>query len=105
MGEARGCPVEIRVNYNKVFNAQTPGNIVNIDPTFNPPLTVEKRFLFFSYTTQEPASLERILAHELGHAFTGVRDVGTAGTGRLANIYANENPIVQELGEPPRVRY
>jgi hypothetical protein len=47
-----------------------------------------------------PASPERVLAHEIGHASTGMQDFGFPN-----NWQTNENPIVRELGEPPRIRY
>jgi hypothetical protein len=41
------------------------------------------------------ASAERILAHELGHAF----GTGDEGPGNLDNVNENENPITEALGE------
>jgi len=46
-----------------------------------------------------PASPERVLAHETGHASTGMQDFGFPN-----NWQTNENPVMRELGEPPRVR-
>jgi len=48
------------------------------------------------------ASICRKLAHELGHAIAGTLD---DGPDRLQNVETNENPIVEELGEDPRIRY
>jgi hypothetical protein len=48
------------------------------------------------------SSIARRVAHELGHAVTGIGDTGFLGR---ANIIANENPIMTQLGEPPRLWY
>ena len=45
-------------------------------------------------------TLERLLAHEIGHAATGLPDYGSNN-----NWKVNENPIVRELGQPVRTRY
>ena len=41
-------------------------------------------------------SLERIFAHELGHAAMGNRD---NGPGRMNNVNWNENPVMRQLGD------
>lgn len=49
-------------------------------------------------------TLDRILAHELGHV-AGARD---DGPGSMANIRQNENPIMRQLGDPShleRIKY
>jgi hypothetical protein len=48
------------------------------------------------------ATLGEILAHELGHALS---DAGDTGPGNMDNVNQNENPIITELGMPPRVKY
>jgi len=54
-----------------------------------------------------PASTERIIAHEMGHAATGAPDpppsLRTSEPG--INVLKNENPVAEELGEPRRTRY
>jgi hypothetical protein len=58
-----------------------------------------------------PQSLERILAHEMGHAATGAPDPpdtpNIPGIVREpgANVILNENPVAEELGQLPRIRY
>jgi len=46
-------------------------------------------------TGKTNASAERILAHELGHAY----GTGDEGPGSLDNVNENENPIMEALGE------
>ncbi len=48
------------------------------------------------------ATLDRKIAHELGHAVTGTRDSGPAN---MDNVNQNENPIMEELGEAKRIEY
>ncbi len=43
-----------------------------------------------------------VLAHELGHSVFGTKDIGL---GNMMNIEMNENPIMEQLGHPARVRY
>jgi hypothetical protein len=51
---------------------------------------------------QVPASLERAIAHELGHTL----GTGDDGPGKMNNVNLNENPISTQLGEPYyRIRY
>ena len=47
-------------------------------------------------------SILQVVAHELGHGLTGVKD---SGPGNNNNVYANENPILSELGQPTRLSY
>ena len=47
------------------------------------------------------ASPERVLAHELGHAFGDKDD----GPNRMNNVERNENPVARDLGQPARVTY
>jgi RHS repeat-associated protein len=51
------------------------------------------------------SSLERNLAHELGHLATGTGDVDYMGQEKMKNVMTNENPIVEELGETERTKY
>jgi RHS repeat-associated protein len=53
-------------------------------------------------TGTEDASLERMLAHELGHAAIGPLPLHAAER-RCINLW--ENPIARELGQPYRISY
>lgn len=77
-------------------------NTIVINPDANAKVTTEAGDL--------PASLPRILGHEMGHAATGAADPGdsnfVSGTPQPGlNVIENENPIVTELGEPARTIY
>jgi RHS repeat-associated protein len=48
-----------------------------------------------------PGSLERTIAHEVGHSL-GTRD---DGPGDMNNVNLNENPVATELGQPARTDY
>ena len=48
-----------------------------------------------------PASIERTIAHELGHVI-GYEDGPPL---RMSNVNANENPVAEELGQPRRTAY
>jgi len=50
----------------------------------------------------QPATLEDLMSHELGHLATEVHDTGP---GQMDNINLNENPVRQSLGHPKRVTY
>ena len=52
-------------------------------------------------TKKVRASAERVLAHELGHAFGDKDD----GPNRMNNVVKNENPVAEALGQPARVSY
>ena len=54
---------------------------------------------FFSGETVENASLNRVIAHEMGHEVMGAKDDGFLD---MNNVNENENPIALELGEPLR---
>ena len=86
--------VEIRINSVGDNSAPAPGNYINIDPNIVVPV--------FTKAGDVNASLERKIAHELGHAVFGDRDIGP---GRLENTLKNETPIMKELGEAVRIRY
>jgi hypothetical protein len=92
--EASGKPIEIRLNNSGDLSSRTPGNYINLDINANPTIQTTAGPI--------PASTARIIAHELGHAVFGIGDVGT---GRMANVTANENPVATELGEKARSRY
>ena len=47
-------------------------------------------------------SLQRQIAHELGHAVFGLRDVGP---GQMQTVIHAENSVMRALGEPSRTRY
>jgi len=42
------------------------------------------------------------MAHELGHAVMAHRD---NGLNKMSNVNANENPIMNALGQPSRTKY
>jgi hypothetical protein len=65
-----------------------------IDPEFHPEIP--------TLAGRKSASTARILAHEMGHAATGV---GDTGPGQMDNIILNENPVASELGLSPRTGY
>jgi hypothetical protein len=67
---------------------------IYIDPEFHPNTATT--------AGRKDASTERVLAHEIGHAATGIEDTGP---GRMDNVIANENPIVTELGLGARIYY
>jgi hypothetical protein len=54
--------------------------------------------------TRFKVTLIRSLAHELGHALTGIGDTPFPGD-QMDNVRKNENPILQQLGEPARASY
>jgi len=64
-------------------------NAVYVDPNWHPEID----------TTAGPlrATTQRIIAHELGHAVFSTRDP--------SNVYLNENPVMNALGQPSRVGY
>jgi len=86
-----GDPKTIHINCNKDEDANTPGPDINIDPTYHPEIQTSQG--------RQLASTQRIIAHELGHAVTGIHD---DGPGRMNNVNQNENPIATQLGEPYR---
>lgn len=47
-----------------------------------------------------PPTIERVMAHEIGHAATGMADFGYPN-----NWQVNENSIMRALGQPARTRY
>ena len=68
--------------------------VIAIDPDFHP-ITETTGGLI-------RASTLRVLAHELGHKIMGDLDDGLK---HLNNTKRNENPIMNNLGEPARTRY
>ena len=66
----------------------------NIDPEYHP--------MIETTAGRKPASTIRIVAHEMGHLATGIRD---RGPGRMDNVNANETPVMLELGYPRREKY
>jgi len=84
-------------NDNAFFDPLT--NTISIDPNFHPPTSVDTGN---NACTSQPAPTDAIMGHEIGHAATGVQD---DGPGDMNNVDQNENPIRQQLGEPPRVVY
>ena len=70
------------------------GNTIYVDPNFHPIIDTTVGYI--------RASTQRIMAHELGHAVFGTRD---KGPNNMNNVIQNENPIMNELGQPSRTRY
>lgn len=52
-----------------------------------------------------PYTIERLLAHELGHAIFGTKDCTEGDTKCMQNVLENENPIMAALGQPERTSY
>ncbi len=98
LAKGRSSPLEVRINYRGDFYYDPRGDFITVDPTRTVELLVWKGWR----PGFEPASMQRILAHEFGHALTGVRDVGFL---RLDNVRLNENPIINELGGRSRIWY
>lgn len=71
-----------------------PGKDIYIDPNYAPIIQTSEGLML--------ANLERMIAHEMGHAVTGIKD---DGPGNMNNVKANENPIMEALGQPPRTKY
>jgi hypothetical protein len=84
-----GDPKLLTLNNVRDNSADTPGRNIHIDPCEHP--------LIHTTMGIQPASTARIIAHELGHAVTGV---GDTGPGNMDNVNQNENPIATQLGEP-----
>jgi len=85
-----GSPRTVHLTCARVDNADTPGPNIYIDPTWHPLIDTSYGWL--------PLTLERAIAHELGHAVTGTYDAPLPD--RMDNINQNENPIATQLGEP-----
>lgn len=79
-------------------NAYAPveGDSIHVDPNFQQPVRIQ------TAAGKVPGTTRRIIAHELGHAVFSVRD---AGKNKMKNVIENENPVINELGEPSRTRY
>lgn len=69
-------------------------NIINLDPG--------RKYYIYTSDGIHQVSLARWIAHELGHSVEGDED---DGTDNMNNTNKNENPIVDELGLPPRTSY
>jgi hypothetical protein len=94
----------ITIKLNRHHDNRDPGDksdVINIAPSQEDPIHVTVRGKD-GKRKRIPASICRLLAHELGHAVTGTKD---SGPGRMDNVNENENPIVTELGEDPRIEY
>ncbi len=94
MIDARGFGVNVWIISGRGRGVGPTPSDVYIDPTM--------RVNVITTMGSVLASLDRILAHELGHAITGIKD---DGPGNMANVFANENPIMDALGEPRRTQY
>ncbi|GHC65207.1 FG-GAP-like repeat-containing protein [Roseibacillus persicicus] len=84
--------VDLRVS-NNAFTF-THHDTIYVDPALSTNILTTQGWM--------PASTTRIIAHELGHAIMGDRDNGPLN---LHNTIRNENPIMNSLGQPSRIRY
>jgi RHS repeat-associated protein len=89
-----GSPQTISINNQNDDSSELGAGSVNVEPRDHPCIQTT--------AGRQPASTQRIIAHELGHAVTGTDD---DGPGRLNNINQNENPIMNALGQPSRTSY
>jgi RHS repeat-associated protein len=83
---------KIRANQSSINNGSARTRQINIDadPAHRP--TIE------TTAGAMPSSLEGMVAHEIGHAVTGIED-------EVTNMQQNENPVLRELGLPQRTKY
>jgi RHS repeat-associated protein len=88
-----GSPKTVHVNCDMKDSGQLGGNELFIDPGWNPNILTALGL--------RPASLERIIAHELGHTLGANDD----GLGKMNNVKLNENPVAIALGQPERLAY
>lgn len=79
---------------NNLRKNEWEGGIVYIDPHSVVPIRTTAGVI--------PATLERRIAHEFGHAIMHAHD---AGPNRMNNVIENENPIMRSLHEPERTEY
>jgi RHS repeat-associated protein len=88
-----GSPKTVHLNCNENDGGEVGGDNLFIDPNFRPKILTNLGLL--------PASLDRIIAHELGHTLGAHDD----GVDQMNNVRLNENPVAIALGEPVRVQY
>lgn len=93
-GRKSNSPFEVRINNKGDLSAPLSGNYINVDPSAHPNIQTTAGI--------EPASTERIIGHEMGHAVFGTDD---DGANRMNNVNQNENPVMRELGGNDRTRY
>jgi hypothetical protein len=102
-GTSRGQQLEAKYSQQNPLNiditngttgAYPNSNNVFIDLSYHPDVQTTDGWI--------PSSSLRILAHETGHAATGTHD---DGPGQMNNVNQNENPIMQQLGQPARISY
>ena len=90
----RGSPKTINLNCNQRDQSELGGANIFLDPNYHPEIETSAGW--------QQASLQRVIAHELGHTLGTDDD----GPGRMNNVNLNENPIATQLGEPyVRIRY
>ena len=89
-----GNPIDLQLNNFGWNKAETPGTDIFVDPEKVRPIQTEWGRI--------GPTMEQIIAHELGHAVTGIGDTGPC---KMDNVNQNENPIDTELGWPKRLEY
>ena len=89
-----GSPKTLHINCDKNDSGEVGGSNFWVDPNREVVLDMD--------IGPVTASLQRIIAHELGHTLGTDDD----GPGRMNNVNLNENPISTQLGEYyHRIRY
>jgi hypothetical protein len=83
-----GSPKTLHITCDRDDRGEVGGDNLWIDPSWHPLLQMN--------VGPRPLSLERAIAHELGHTLGTDDD----GPDRMNNVRLNENPISLQLGEP-----
>ena len=95
LADRRTCRIIAAPGSKAAFTLRSPTVCdLTLDPDFHPEIQTT--------AGRKPASTVRMLAHEMGHIATNVRD---EGPGRMDNVNLNEKPVMLELGYPARTKY